>query len=80
MPYDVAKRFQEVAKRARETGPVINAAPKKKPTGFGAKTAQEADDAEAFRTRPGAKSNRRGDVNLPLSGASPEVKKRLGMK
>lgn len=76
MPYDVAKRFQEVAKRARETGP-INAAPKKKPV---ART--PTDEEVAYETRPGKPKpgQRRGDVNLPISGASEEVKKRLRMK
>ena len=77
MPYDVVKRMQEVAKRAKETGPIVNAAPKKKKP-----EVNPEDDAEAYRTRPGAMKgpNSGKDVNLPIQGASPEVKKRLGMK
>lgn len=75
--YDVAARFQEVAKRARETGP-INTGPKKKATGQ--MTNKDVDLINTASTRPGASMKKTGDVNLPISTASPEVKKRLGMK
>lgn len=70
--YDVASRFQEVAKRAREVGP-INTGPKKKPkpevSSFtGKKYDTRADD---YATRPGRFKgpNSGKDVNLPLSTA-----------
>lgn len=66
--YDVAKRFTEVARRARE----INTAPKKKPE------PKSEFDANAYVTRPGRLSPKPSkDVNLPIETASPEVRKRL---
>lgn len=63
--YDVAARFQEVAKRARETGPINTGAPKKKkPTGQ--MTNDDVDLINTAATRPGASMKKTGDVNLPI--------------
>jgi hypothetical protein len=89
--YDVAKRFQEVARRAGE----INTAPKKKnarPDSIGTRrpTLENlkaftshgqfvSDEQKAYDTRPGRTMgpNSGKDVNLPIETASPEVRKRL---
>lgn len=63
--YDVAARFQEVAKRARETGP-IHTGPKKKSTGFGQMSNKDVDLINTASTRPGASMKKTGDVNLPI--------------
>lgn len=68
--YDVAERFQEVARRARETGS-INTGPKTQPK-------PEPVDTTAFSTRPGAVKgpNSGKDINLPLSTAPSFMKKK----
>lgn len=65
--YDVAERFQEVARRATAG---VNTAPKTKP---------EPVDTTAFDTRPGRiKGPDSGkDVVLPLSGITTRPKKKL---
>jgi hypothetical protein len=71
--YDVAERFQEVARRARETGPVHTGPTKKK-------TQKEEYDADAYATRPGRIKgpNSGKDVNLPVeTSPSEEFRKKM---
>ena len=73
-PYDVAARFQEVAKRARE----INTAPKTTPKPEKSSFTGKEYDTTAYPTRPGRVKgpNSGKDVNLPLSSAPSFMKKK----
>lgn len=77
-PYNVAERFQEVARRQKT---MDDAAAARK------KSMQEANDlvkkrveddraVRAFATRPGRHIHDKTDVNLPLSTATPEARER----
>ena len=70
--YDVAERFQEVARRARETGNVVT--PPKKVDTRGKNDVQPGGD-DAYATRPGRfrGPNSGKDVNLPVE--DPKKKK-----
>jgi hypothetical protein len=69
--YDVAERFKEVARRAQET-PVINTG---RPTGFGQMSNKELDTVKKASAQLNTKP--KGDVNLPIETASPEVRERM---
>lgn len=73
-PYDVVKRFQEVAKRAKEVGP-IHTGPKKFKK---IESKPEPIDEEAYSTRPGRVKgpNSGKDVNLPIDTAPSNRKKK----
>jgi hypothetical protein len=69
--YDVAERFKEVARRAEGLKKRPNPAQAAPPP-----VHEETDDEIAYRTRPGAASRRRGDVNLPYEGPALQALKK----
>lgn len=72
--YDVVKRFQEVAKRAKEVGPIHTGPSKTKPKPEPVESVGKLK--ESFANQHGAIPKGK-DVNLPIETASSEVKDRM---